>query len=164
MAKRGHLDKPWRAFMYPYGRKRQFSPRGWALRDKVLVFGELSAVAGAVGAIPIELAEWPHAPWLIIAATIIGTCALLWYALDLISVGEMPLTNRSAHTIRQVINAVEMEKQGAVFEWEAIQPDSGIPTDLSGWAGLRPDVKAVMERHGVPLQVALAMLRDQGGA
>ena len=150
--------------MYPYGRRRQFNPRGWALRDKVLVFGELSAVAAAVGAIPVELAEWSHAPWLIIAATIIGTCALLWYALDLISVGEMPLTNRSAHTIRQVISAVEMEKQGAVFEWEAIQPDGGIPTNLADWAGLRPDVKAIMDRHGIPLQVALAMLRDQRGA
>lgn len=147
--------------MYQHGQRRQFNPRAWALRDRVLVFGELSAVTAAVGAIPIELANWPHAPWLIIAATIVGTCALLWYALDLISVGEMPLTNRSAHTIRQVISAVEMERQGAVFEWDAVQPDGGIPTDLSAWTGLRPDVREVMHHHGVPLHVALAMLREQ---
>jgi len=150
--------------MYPYGRKRQFNPRGWALRDRVLVFGELLAVTAAAGSIPIELAAWPHANWLIIAATIVGTCALLWYALDLISVGEMPLTNRSAHTIRQVISAVEMEKQGAVFDWEAINRNGGTPADLSDWGGLRPDVKAVMDHHGVPLQVALAMLREQEGS
>lgn len=158
MTERGHLDKLWRAFMYPYGRKRQFNPRGWALRDKVLVFGELSAVAAAVGAIPIELAEWSHAPWMIIAATIIGTCALLWYALDLISVGEMPLTNRSAHTIRQVIDAVEMEKEGATFDWENIDKRGGIPSDLSDWTRLRPDLKAIMDTYGVPLMAAVEIL------
>lgn len=57
-----------------------------------------------------------------------------------------------------------MEKQRAVFEWDAIHPDGGIPTDLSRWAGLRPDVRAVMDHHGVPLHVALAMLREQEGA
>lgn len=99
------LKRLWSTFMFQHGRRRKFNPRSWALRDRVLVFGELSAVTAAAGAIPVELADWPHAPWLIIAATIVGTCVLLWYALDLISVGEMPLTNRSAHTIRQVISS-----------------------------------------------------------
>ena len=96
-----------------------------------------------------------------IAAAIIGSSTLLWYALDLVSKGEAPLTNRSAHTIRQVISAVEMEKQGVVFDWENIDRRGGIPSDMTNWTHLRPDFKEIMDKYGVPLVVAAQMLRDE---
>lgn len=154
------MKRLWMAFMYPHGTRRQLNPRAWYTRDRILVAGELLAVSAAVAAIAVELTDWPHAAWLIIAATIVGTCALLWYALDLITVGEMPLTNRSAHTIRQVIEAVEMEKRGVRFDWERIDRRGGIPiVDDSNWTRLDPELRAIMEEHGVPLAVAVA-IRD----
>ena len=158
------LKERWRKFVYPYGSRRMFSPRQWEWRDRILVVGELLAVLAAIAAIPVELSEWSHGPWLVIAATIIGTSALLWYAYDLISAGEMPLTTRSAHRIRQVITAVEMEKEGAVFYWDNINKDGGIPSDMSNWSGLRPELKAIMERHNVPLVVAAQILSQQAQA
>ncbi|MYB46029.1 MAG: hypothetical protein F4X74_14000 [Acidimicrobiia bacterium] len=141
------LKQRWRKFTHPYGRKRTFDPREWDWRDKVLVFGELLAVLAAIAAIPVELFNWAFAPWLVISATIIGTSALLWYAFDLISVGEMPLTNRSAHKIRQVISAIEMEKEGAVFDWDNIDERGGIPMDVAGWSRLRLDRIAIIDRY-----------------
>lgn len=155
------LKERWREFVYPYGSRRMFSPRQWEWRDRILVVGELLAVLAAIAAIPVELSEWSHGPWLVIAATIIGTSALLWYAYDLISAGEMPLTTRSAHRIRQVITAVEMEKEGAVFYWDNINKDGGIASDMSNWSRLRPELKAIMERHNVPLGVAAQILSQQ---
>lgn len=158
------LKERWRKFVYPYGSRRMFSPRQWEWRDRILVVGELLAVLAAIAAIPVELSEWNHGPWLVIAATIIGTSALLWYAYDLISAGEMPLTTRSAHRIRQVITAVEMEKEGAVFYWDNINKDGGIPSDMSNWSRLRPELKAIMEHHNVPLGVAAQILSQQAQA
>ena len=144
-----------RRFKYPYGRKRSIAPWDWEWRDRILVLGELLAFGAAIAAIPVELAQWTFAPWLVIAATIIGTSALLWYAFDLISAGKTPLTDRSAHTIRQVVSAVEMEKQGAVFDWDVIDERGGIQVDFSKWSGLRPDLKAIMDEFDVPLLVAV---------
>ena len=151
----------WRKFTHPHGTKRMFAPSKWEWRDRILVIGELLAVVAAIAAIPVELSNWAFASWLVIAATIMGTSALLWYVFDLISVGEMPLTNRSAHKIRQVISALEMEKEGVVFDWDNIDERGAIPSDLSDWSRLRPDLKAIMDRYGVPLIVAARILKDQ---
>ena len=147
-------------FMYPYSTKRMLAPWRWAWRDRILVLGETLAFGAAVAAIPIELLKWHFAPWLLIGATVAGTAALLWYAFDLISLGERPLTNRSAHNVRQVVSAMEMEKEGAVFDWENIDQRGGIPSDLSSWSRLRPDLRAIMEQHDVPLVVAARLLSD----
>ena len=155
------MKERWRKFAWPYGRKRTLNPCQWAWRDRILVAGELVAFLTAVTAVPAELCKWGFAPWLLIGATIIGTAALLWYAFDLISVGEMPLTTGSAHTIRQVISAVEMEKEGATFDWDSIDPTGGIPSDLSNWSRLRPDIKEVMDRYDVPLIVAAQIVASQ---
>ena len=158
------LKERWRKFVYPYGSKRMFSPRQWEWRDRILVVGELLAVLAAIAAIPVELSEWSHGPWLVIAATIIGTSALLWYAYDLISAGEVPLTPRSARRIQLVVMAMKMERQGAIFDWDNIDKDGRIPYDLSNWSGLNPELRAVMERHNVPLVVAAQILSQQGQA
>lgn len=148
------LKERWRNFAYPYGWKRTFSPAKWEFSAKILILGEILAVAAAIASVWIS--EWP-----MIAAAIIGSSTLLWYALDLVSKGEAPLTNRSAHTIRQVISAVEMEKQGAAFDWENIDRRGGILSDMTNWTHLRPDLKEIMDKHGVPLVVAAQMLRDE---
>ena len=155
------MKERWRKFTWPYGRKRTFNPLRWEWRDRILVAGELVAFVTAVAAFPVELFKWGFAPWLLIGATITGTSALLWYAFDLISVGEIPLTTGTARTIRQVISAVEMEKEGATFEWDSIDPQGGIPSDLSNWSRLRPDIKEVMDRYDVPLTVAVQILAAQ---
>ena len=94
------------------------------------------AFGAAIAAVPFEINKWNYAPWLIIGATIIGTSALCWYAFDLISVGESPLTNKSVKNIRAVVIAMDMEKEGIVFDWGNANKDSGIPMDISGWSKL----------------------------
>ena len=89
-----------------------------------------------MAAVPFEIIQWSYAPWLIIGATIIGTSALLWYAFDLISVGESPLSNKSVKNIRAVIIAMGMDKEGVVFEWDNARKDSGIPMHISRWSRL----------------------------
>ena len=158
------MRERWRRFAHPYNIRRTFNPLKWEWRDRILVAGELLAFSTAIAAIPVEVCKWGYAPWLLIAAAILGTSALLWYAFDLISAGESPLTTRSAHNIRQVVSAMEMEKEGAVFEWDEIGPNGGVPSDFSNWSRLRPDLKAIMEQYNVPLQVAVMMLPDQDEA
>ena len=157
---RGWFKERWRKFTYPYGRKRMLSPRQWEWRDRILVIGELLAVLASLAAIPVEAFRSSYGPWLVIGATIIGTSALLWYAFDLISAGEMPLTNRSAHRIRQVISAVELEKEGVVFDWENIDERGGIPADWDNWTRLSPDIREIMDRLGVPMHVATMILHS----
>lgn len=156
------MKKQWRRFEYPYGHRRSLNPLGWEWRDRILVLGELVAFGTAIASIPVEIYQLGYAPWLLIAATIIGTSALLWYAFDLISAGETPLTSRSAHSIRQVISAMEMEKEGVTFDWENIDSRGGIPSDFSNWSRLRPDIKATIDRYDVTLDVALQILSEQG--
>ncbi len=95
--------------------------------------GEFLAFSVAIATIPFELwlSQWGYTSWLIIVAAIIGTSALLWYAFDLISTGEPPLTNQSAQRIRQVVQAMEMEKEGVVFDWDNIDERGAIPSDLT---------------------------------
>ena len=135
-------------FLYPYGTKRTFNPLKWEWRDRILVIGELIAVLAAIAAIPVELSEWTYGPWFVIAATIIGTAALVWYAFDLVSIGETPLTSRMAHRIRTVVYAMEMEQQGVVFDWEGITEDGLIPQDIGNWSKLTPEGRANYKRLG----------------
>ena len=44
-----------------------------------------------------------------------------------VSFGGFGLTNRRAHYIRQVVQAMELEKQGAEMDWESVSPNGGIP-------------------------------------
>lgn len=151
----------WHKFMYPHGSRRTLMPWRWAWRDRILVLGELFAVGAAIAAIPIELSGWNSASWFVIGATILGTSALLWYAFDLISIGELPLANQTAHKIRQVVDAMAMENEGATFDWENIDVRGGIPTDLTNWSRLRPELKEIMDCYGIPIQVAVQILAAQ---
>ena len=101
------VERRWRRFTFPYGIKRTFAPWKWQWRDRILVGGELLAFSAATASVPVELSKWTYAPWLIIGATIVGTSALLWYAFDLISAGEAPLTNRSTRKIMRAIDDIE---------------------------------------------------------
>ena len=158
---KGLVESRWRRFTFPNGRKRTFAPWKWEWRDRILVCGEFVAVCAAIAAVPVELSKWSYAPWLIIGAAIVGTSALLWYAFDLISAGESPLTNRSAHTIRQVIDAVKMEEEGVTFDWNNIDERGAIPSDMTNWSRLDPDLKAIMDTLDVPLMVAVHILNAQ---
>ena len=155
------VGKRWHRFMHPYGRRRRFSPRAWDWRGRVLVLGETVALLAALAAIPAELSGWSFGPWLVIAATLCGTLALLLYAVVLVSEGEPPLTTRSAHTIRQVVDAMELEQQGVAFDWDNIRDDGGIPSDFSNWARLDPELKAIMDKHDMPLLAAATVLNSQ---
>ena len=127
------VKRRWRRFYRPYpGTKRTLSPLKWEWRDRILVGGELLALSAAIAAIPVELIEWMHASWLIIGAAIVGAGALSWYAFDLISAGELPLTNRSVKNIRAVMIAMEMEADGVKLDWSNATKDDGIPMDMCG--------------------------------
>ena len=112
----------WKKFVWPHGNRRQFSPKKWKFIDKVLIVGEFLALSAATASVWIS--GWP-----IVAAAMIGSSALLWYAFDLVSKGETPLTSKSSYAIRQVFGAVELERQGATFDWDNIDEDGGIPLD-----------------------------------
>lgn len=70
------------------------------------------------------------------------------------------MTSQTAHKVRQVVSAMKMEKEGATFDWENIDDRGGIPSDLANWSRLRPELKAIMDRHGVPLAVAAQILSE----
>ena len=132
---------------YPESANRRVSLRQWDREDKILVGGESLAVLAAIAAIPVEF-NGDHGRWLVIAATIIGSAALLWYAIVLILRGEKPLTSRMAHRIRTVAYAMEMEQQGVVFDWDGIDDEGRIPMDITNWEKLTPEGKAVHKRMG----------------
>ena len=149
---RGRFRERWRKFIYPYGpygTKRMFSPRQWERRDRILVIGELLAVLAALAAIPVELSDWEHGAWLVIAATIIGTAALLWYAFDLVSTGEPPLTSRMTHRIRSVVQAMEFEEQGMTIDWDGIDQAGNIPMDITTLKNVTAEAKANWKSQGM---------------
>ena len=149
------LKKRWTSFTRPYlGMRRTFAPWKWEWRDRILVVGESLAVGAAIAAVPFEIVQWSYAPWLIVEATIIGTSALLWYAFDLISVGESPLSNKSVKNIRAVIIAMGMEKEGVEFEWGNARKDSGIPMDISRWSKLS-EIDMDDIAVGQPIKIAI---------
>ena len=131
------FEKRWMNFVRPnVGIRRTLAPWKWEWRDRILVAGEFLAFGAAIAAVPFEINQWEYAPWLIIGATITGTLALLWYAFDLITVGESPLTNRSVKNIRAVTIALEIGKQGVEFDWNHTTKDAGIPMNISQWSRL----------------------------
>lgn len=143
------LKQRWQKFTHPYGRRRMFSPRKWEGRGRILVLGELLAVVAAMAAIPVELAEWGNGWWLVVAATIMGTLALLWYAFVLVSEGEPPLTAQSATRMRLVAYAADMELEGVVFDWDRVDEQGRIPMDMSGWSRFKPESRESRRRSGL---------------
>ena len=113
------------------------------------MFGELLAAVAAMAAVPVEILHWGSGSWLVIAATITGTLALLWYAYDLVSTGETPLTPRSAKRIRLVCYATDLELQGISFEWDNIDQQGRIPMDITNWSKLTPEGKDRYKRKGL---------------
>ena len=97
--------------------------------------GEFLALGAAIAAVPMEIYQSGYASLLIIGAALIGTSALFWYAFDLTSVGESPLTNKTVKNIRAVIIAMEMETQGAEVDWGNTTKEGGIPMDITSWLG-----------------------------
>ena len=98
--------------------------------------GELLALSAATAAVPVELLEWGFASWLIVGAAIIGAAALSWYAFDLISVGESPLTNKSVKNIRAVIIAMKLEEEGVKVDWGDAAKKDAIRMVISNWTRL----------------------------
>lgn len=130
------LKRRWDKFMCPNGIRRTFNPKKWEHGTPVLVFGELLALGSAIAAIP----NWPYDQWFLYAAPIIAAGALVWYALDKSSLGEMPLTNVSAKRIANVVRLVNTEeKLGPVVEWDTIKADAtSAGMDLSK---MKPEIK-----------------------
>ena len=67
------------------------NPLKWRGRDRLLVGGELLAFVSATSAIPAVILGWGYAPWLLAAATMVGTLAILLYAVDVITSGDTML-------------------------------------------------------------------------
>ena len=113
------------------------------------MLGELLAVVAAIAAISVELAEWGNGWWLVVAATIMGTLALLWYAFVLVSEGEPPLTAQSAMRMRLVAYATDMELEGVVFDWDRVDEQGRIPMDMSDWSRFTPASRESRRRNGL---------------
>ena len=123
----------WLGFMFPYGIKRNVNPMKWRPIELVIVLIQCLTVAMAITSLMSEaLNVWPC--WMPLSSAILSlistsliaiiVLALVWHT---VSAGDLPLTNRRAHYIRQVVQAMELEKQGAVMDWENIDPRGGIP-------------------------------------
>ena len=127
------LRRSWRRFIFPYGRRRDFNPMKWRPVERVVVFTQGMAMGTVIISLVAELTQtWPD--WMPISPGILALVSssltslilmgLVWHT---VTAGDLPLTNRRAHYIRQVVDAMEFEKQGAVMDWDSVGPDGGIP-------------------------------------
>ena len=125
---------------------RILNPMRWSGSGKILVGGESLAVLGAIVAMLGELLAWSIVPYIVIGAALVGTIALLWYSVDLITQGVSPLTPSLAHHIKTVMTCREMERQGIKIHWDEISPTGSIGVDESTLP-YDPEFSAIMDKH-----------------
>lgn len=82
------LKRRWNRLVRPYGRRRTLNPLKWRGRDRLLVGGELLAFVSAIAAIPADILGLGIASWLLTGAAMVGTLAILLYAVDVITSGD----------------------------------------------------------------------------
>lgn len=124
------LRRRWSRFTHPVGRPRLWHPAHWRWNERILVFGELLAFISASLAFYAELQHWHYSTYFLLAAPIVGSASLLWYAWDSVSVGDRPLTSASIQNIRQVVQGVMMEDAGAMVDWQNPDEHGSIPVRI----------------------------------
>ena len=62
--------------------------------------------------------HWPNPTLFLLAAPLVGSLTLLWYAWDTVSVGDRPLNTASIQNIRQVVQGMMLGYAGAVVDWQ----------------------------------------------
>ena len=141
------------AFMYPYGTRRTFNPFNWRPVERIILLTQgVALITVIVSLVAKSASVWPS--WMPVSPEILALISasltslvlmsVLWH---LVSAGDLPLTNRRAHYIRQVVDAMEFEKQGAEMDWENVNPNGGIPFKRMppGW---EPQIaKALQDRQ-----------------
>ena len=121
------------AVMYPYGTRRSINPFKWRRVERIIVFAQgIALITIIVSLVATSASIWPS--WMPVSPELLALISasltslvlmgVLWHT---VSAGDLPLTNRRAHYIRQVVQAMELEKQGAEMDWENVSPDGGIP-------------------------------------
>lgn len=130
---RDRLHERWRSFMFPYGKKRTVNPLKWRPLERVIISTQGIAVITVIISLAAQSASvWPS--WVpfspqilaLISASLTSLIVMgvLWHT---VSAGDLPLTNRRGHYVRQVVQAMELEKEGAEMDWENIDSRGGIP-------------------------------------
>lgn len=92
---------------------RQWNPRNWDASSRVLVFGEALAFLSAFFGAALRLAS-VDVPWLFISAAVASTFFLAWYAVDLVTRGEYPLTPRFVNRVKSIAEAVRFAEQHSI--------------------------------------------------
>ena len=121
------------AIMYPYGTRRTTNPFKWRPVERIIVLTQgIALITIIVSLVANSASIWPS--WMPVSPEILALISasltslvvmgVLWHT---VSTGDLPLTNRRAHYIRQVVQAMELEKQGAEMDWESVSPNGGIP-------------------------------------
>ena len=121
------------AVMYPYGTRRSINPFKWRRVERLIVFAQgIALITIIVSLVAKSASIWPS--WMPVSPEILALISasltslvlmgVLWHT---VSAGDLPLTNRRAHYIRQVVDAMEFERQGAEMDWENVSPNGGIP-------------------------------------
>ena len=121
------------AIMYPYGTRRTINPFKWRPVERIIVLTQAIALITIIVSLVAKSASiWPS--WMPVSPEILALISasltslvlmgVLWHT---VSAGDLPLTNRRAHYVRQVVDAMEFEKQGAEMDWDKVGPNGGIP-------------------------------------
>ncbi len=137
------------AIMYPYGMRRTINPFKWRPVERIIVLTQgIALITIIVSLVAKSASVWPS--WMPVSPEVLALISasltslvlmgVLWHT---VSAGDLPLTNRRAHYIRQVVDAMEFEKQGAEMDWENVGLDGGNPvqenaTWLAGTSAPKP--------------------------
>ncbi len=121
------LRRRWDRFTHPLGRQRIWNPALWRWNERVLVFGEFLAFSSAGMAMYAQSQHWHSTTWFLLAAPILGSASLFWYAWDTVTTGDRPLTSASIQNIRRVVQGVMMEDAGAMVDWQHPDEQGSIP-------------------------------------
>ena len=124
---REKLRDAYSRFTHPHGAPRTWNPSTWRFRDRVLVIGDAIACVAAVAALVTSRNDLTIATFFASAAAVAGTLALLWYALDMITAGDMPLNPRFMSNLRGAQHIFDLEKAGVRFDTEGISGQGGVP-------------------------------------
>ena len=114
-------------FTHPVGRRRLWHPGDWRWNERILVFGESIAFVSSTLALATELLQWHGTNWFLLAAPLVGSASLLWYAWDTVTTGDRPLNTASIQNIRQIVQGMMLEDAGAVVDWQNPDDQGSIP-------------------------------------
>ena len=147
--------------------KRQWDPRGWPYSSRLLVFGELLAFcSAAVGAVLWMVGV--DVPWLFVSAAVVSTFCLTWYAVDLVTQGEWPLTHRRVKMIKSIADAVRTEDRFRIrIDWDrwTVQEDGSVSFEFDQADAIAKVVLPILQgEHGPRAQELVQRLLDDAAS